>query len=191
MGERRRLFVAVEVPSAVSEAVVDATAPLRAGATELRWTRPEQQHLTLAFLGHVPVAVVPQLEAALAAAAAPVPPFSLALDGTAGTFGGRVLWARLAPAPELDELAERVRANLAGVDGLPASARDDRPFHAHLTLARPRERRGRLPRGLAGRYEGPRATWRVDRLVLMRSDLRRGGARYAVESAWELTGEGG
>jgi RNA 2',3'-cyclic 3'-phosphodiesterase len=178
---RLRLFVAVEIPQGVRRAVDAAATPLQRRASDAKWTSPAQWHLTLAFLGWVDADRLAAGERACAAAAAGVAPFELKLDGIAGTFGGRVLWAGLEDAPGLEALALHVREELAAA-GFEV---EERPFRAHLTLARAR-RGGRLPRGLAEEYQGPTARWTVDRLVLMRSRLQRGGARYSIEAAWRL-----
>ncbi|PWS40443.1 RNA 2',3'-cyclic phosphodiesterase, partial [Streptomyces sp. ZEA17I] len=90
----QRLFAAVlPPPSAVAE-LRTAVAPLRAlpGARDLRWTRPEDWHVTLAFYGEVPDEDVrPELEARLGRAAHRTEPFRLRVHG-AGHFGGRALW---------------------------------------------------------------------------------------------------
>jgi 2'-5' RNA ligase len=48
-----RLFIALVPPAGAVEELVAATAELRAQAPGVRWVRPEQCHLTLAFLGEV------------------------------------------------------------------------------------------------------------------------------------------
>ena len=46
-----RLFVAVTPPPEALDELRSATADMRSARSELRWTRPDQWHLTLAFLG--------------------------------------------------------------------------------------------------------------------------------------------
>ncbi|TGZ09055.1 hypothetical protein E5Z02_17350, partial [Streptomyces rhizosphaericola] len=91
----QRLFAAIlPPPSAVAE-LRAAVAPLRtlSGARDLRWTRPEDWHVTLAFYGEVPDEDVrPELEARLGRAAHRTEPIRLRVHG-AGHFGGRALWA--------------------------------------------------------------------------------------------------
>jgi 2'-5' RNA ligase len=171
-----RLFVAVEVPASVREAVAEAVAPLRSAAPRLRWVAPERYHLTVAFLGAVDQFRLPALHGALAQAAAGVAPFDLALDGSLGTFGRRVLWAGLAASPALADLAARVRPAVAAVVPLPDA---DRAFSAHLTLARA----GREPvrPGVVADCRLPPMGWTVDRVVLLQS---AGG--YSVVTAVAL-----
>lgn len=173
---RLRLFVAVTVPEGIRATVDEAVAPLRAEAPELRWTAAEGWHLTVWFLGGVEPDRVQDVEAGVARVAATGHPFTLRLSGTAGTFSS-VLWAGIEPAPMLEELAR----------GLATWFGDEmeRPFHAHLTLARTDGARRPL-KELAERYEGPTAPWTVRHLALMRSRLAVGGSRYEVCNEWPL-----
>lgn len=179
--DRLRLFVAVEIPQRVRKAVDAAAAPLQRKAPDAKWTDPAHWHLTLAFLGWVEADRQSAVERACAAAAPDAGPFELALDRSAGMFGRRVLWVGLEGAGELAALASALRAALAGA----GFETDDRPFRAHLTLARARKG-AQLPRGLDEAYRGPASRWTVDRFVLMRSRLQRAGAQYSVEAAWRL-----
>ena len=171
-----RLFVAVEVPASVRSAVAASVEPLREALPRLRWVDPAKYHLTVVFLGSVEEPLVGAVAGAVASACGGVAPFELSLSGEIGTFGRRVLWAGLAPAPELSALAGSVSAALREVVSLPD---DDRPYSAHLTLARA----GREPvRGAALREaQLPALSWTVERVVLMRS---AGG--YTVEQAYPL-----
>lgn len=129
-----RLFVAVTPPAAVLRAV--ASLPRREVAG-VRWTTPDEWHITLRFLGEVgdPATVVAALDGA------DLPPASAALGPRVTTLGRGVL---VVPVAGLDALAAAVVAATADV-GLPP---DPRPFRGHLTLAR--ARRGASLRGLAG-----------------------------------------
>ena len=169
-----RLFVAVEVPGSVQAAVAVATAGLRAAEPRLRWVDPAKYHLTVAFLGAVDEGLVDDIAAAVARACVDVSAFDLRLDGTVGTFGRRVLWAGLERSEQLVALAAAVQSSLAPVVALPDA---DRPYSAHLTLARS----GRSPvrRDAVADVALPRLSWRVERAVLMRS---AGG--YSVQRAF-------
>ena len=172
-----RLFVAVEVPADVRAAVDAAVAPLRTAAPKLRWVAPERYHLTLVFLGAVDEALLPGVSAGMQAGCAGAAGFTLALDGTVGTFGRRVLWAGVAPSPELTTLAGRVTAALRSVVGL---ADEQREFSAHLTLARAKREpvRSRLVKGVSV----PALSWPVGRVVLLRS---AGGYEVVAEAVLE------
>ena len=127
-----RLFVALTPPGEVVDELSTCTVSLRELAPDLRWTRPEQWHVTLAFLGEVSDNVVDELARRLNRAAARHPPLALALGG-GGRFGHQVLWTRVqGDLDGLRRLAGSVRA-AARRSGLPG---EQRPYRPHLTLAR-------------------------------------------------------
>src|ERR1039457_124364 len=68
--ERFRLFIAVAIPEEVKAKIEAAQAELRRAlpGPGVRWTRREQFHLTLKFLGDVDAARVQPLEEAIRAA---------------------------------------------------------------------------------------------------------------------------
>ena len=65
-----RLFIAMPIPAVVRAEIAVVQDALRRGltATGVKWTRPDQFHLTLRFLGDVEEARVPELMAALRSA---------------------------------------------------------------------------------------------------------------------------
>jgi 2'-5' RNA ligase len=130
-GVALRLFVAIEPPEAVRQALQQ----LQRGAG-VRWIAPEQLHLTLLFLENVPAEFLEPLCRALTTIS--LPAFDLALAGL-GCFPSprapRVLWAGLERQPRLDELATAIR-QAATAGALPV---EERPFTPHLTLGRVRE----------------------------------------------------
>jgi RNA 2',3'-cyclic 3'-phosphodiesterase len=181
-----RLFVALTPPAEVAQELRSATERLRAEHPALRWTLPEQWHLTLAFLGEVDDRARADLAGRLARAATRAAPLSLALGG-AGRFGDRVLWTRVSgDTAALRRLACSVRA-AAGRAGLRV---EDRPYRPHLTLARSGgdvDLRG-LVSALAD-FSG--SSWTAERLHLVRSRLGAGPdrrSRYELLCSWPLGG---
>ncbi|WP_189550297.1 RNA 2',3'-cyclic phosphodiesterase [Streptomyces lavendofoliae] len=187
-----RLFAAV-LPSraAVDElaAEVDLLRTLP-GAGDLRWTGRAGWHFTLAFMGDVDEALVPDLSTRLARAAHRTGPFGLRLHG-GGRFGRRVLWAGAAGGlDEMRLLADRADA-AARRAGVPMD--EHRRYQAHLTVARGRTDAVDL-RPFVERlrdFEGSR--WDVAELALVRSNLPGGGAagrgpRYETVGSWPLGG---
>jgi RNA 2',3'-cyclic 3'-phosphodiesterase len=178
MEERWRCFAAVPLGEELRAYLRRAVDELRAAAPDaaqgLRWTEPDGWHLTLAFLGSVSPEAVEAFGRAVESVAAERAPFEVSTGGLGGfpsRHRVRVLWYGLADhSPELSELARATRLAL-GVD-------DGSPFRAHLTLARARAQRGiALPETI---WQMPLPSGRiaVDQLVLYRSHLGRGPARY-------------
>jgi RNA 2',3'-cyclic 3'-phosphodiesterase len=172
-------------PETVDE-LRSATAAARSAYPQLRWTRPDQWHLTLAFLGEVGDAARADLTARLGRTAARHQPMRLALHG-AGRFGDRVLWTRVTgDVVALRGLAASVRAaaRRAGVDV------EERPYRAHLTLARGHDGTDLRPLvdALADFAGGE---WTAGELHLVRSHLGAGPgrtSRYEPLESWPLTG---
>lgn len=177
-----RLFVAVEVPPEVTAAAAAATAELRARYPRARWAPPENQHVTMKFLGQTWPRLEGWVRERVAEAATALEPFEVRLDGL-GAFRSprqaRVLWAGLRDQPEgaLAGVAAAVDAALAA-----EFAPERRAFSAHLTLARSDPPLVLEPADLE-RPVVPVA-WRVERLVLFRSHLRRPAPRYELLQAF-------
>ncbi|WP_459182271.1 RNA 2',3'-cyclic phosphodiesterase [Streptomyces sp.] len=162
-----RLFVAVVPPEDALRELEQAARGLRGlpGADELRWTERAGWHLTLAFLGEVPEALLPELGERLDRAARRHEPYDLGLAG-AGRFGDRTLWAGLTGG-DLRRLAGSAGA-AARKAGVEITA--EHGFHAHLTLARQRPH-GRIPlRPFADELSDFAGTpWTADAITLVRS----------------------
>lgn len=130
-----RLFVAVIPPRPVVLELRAALTTLPHGDPQLRWSRPETWHVTLAFLGEVPEDGLADLKDRLGRAAARNTPMELALAG-GGHFGGRTLWTGVqGERDRLGRLAESVNS----VARRCHIKVDERPFRPHLTLARVRD----------------------------------------------------
>ena len=190
----RRLFIAVPLDAAAAEAVtgiVDAVRaqPLPAGDRDVRWVRLDGLHLTLRFLGPTTDARIDPATAAMRGVAASTPPATGRFTGT-GVFppGGRprTLWIGMDDgAMTLDTLARDLNAALESA-GWP---RDDRPFRAHLTLARSDGiAAGSLVAGRLAAALGDRSIpFAIDRLVLYESVTGGGAARYVPVTEAPLT----
>lgn len=164
-----RLFVAVWPPPRVAATLASLERPQ---LDAVRWTTPEQWHVTLAFLGNVALSRIDEVESALRAATARA---AGPAEAHLGPSTRRVRRSILCvPVEGLDEVAGDLRRALRPV--LP-EARLDEPFRGHLTLARARGRHP-VPAELA---EVPlEARWPVREVDLVRSELGRSGARYTT-----------
>ncbi len=144
----------------------------------MRWLEPGTWHLTLLFLGAVPVAQVPELVRLVDDAAGRCPRFGLSVRGG----GGRVRGSDGVGWLNVHDGAEQVAANAEFlVAHCPLLVSDAAPPKrtpsAHLTVAR------RLDRAtldaLTDQRDGPlAASWSVEQMALLRSHLGSGGAHY-------------
>ena len=186
-----RLFVALPLPETSKRELLGGIRGL-SSRVNLIPSREPYLHVTLAFLGNVAEPRVVELITRIKESCEGTGSFRLRAEGL-GTFGRNVLWVGLRGSgePRLRELAIRVRAATRRFAERP----DERPFSPHITLAR----RGEWPN--ASRFAGPEfarllqehertvfTQWRVDRVVLYRSELQPKGAMYTPLAEFPLSG---
>jgi 2'-5' RNA ligase len=174
-----RLFTALEIPR---DAALSLSL-LRGGLHGARWVERENYHITLRFIGDIEGHLADEIAHALDRVRRPA--FALALAGV-GAFGGKkphLVWAGVAPSPELNALQaelERICRRL----GLPP---DPRKFAPHVTLARLKNASPLdVASYLSARGNFSTLPFRVNRFVLMSSRDSFGGGPYLVEEAWPL-----
>jgi RNA 2',3'-cyclic 3'-phosphodiesterase len=187
-----RTFVAIELPAPVLEALAGVQQAL--ARLPLRLAGPAGLHLTLAFIGEIPAARVPEVVAAVQQGCAGVAPFALRAEGL-GMFPNarapRVIWAGVQGDPAamtaLTGMRERIVQQLTAL-GLQI----DRRFDPHLTLARVGDRVSPADRAQIGATAQALpplqpVTFTITRVAIMRSDLRPGGAMYTPLALVALT----
>ena len=137
---------------------------LRLRAPIANYTRPENLHLKVLFIGETDnVAAIRKMIAMRFSK-----PFDITFD-RAGTFGHGLYWIGISDAPELDALAAEF-AEDAETAGLPFDAK--KRCTPHITIAREA-----VPASRPNLDFEP-FTMRVDRLSLMKSERVRGVLTY-------------
>ena len=177
-----RLFVSLRLP----EPCQDAVATLMETADGVRWTRPEQLHLTLRFLGDVLDDQAQQMVEALSRVK--VQSFVLPLEGV-GVFPPkgpkRILWVGLGSAhTRLFQLRQQVDDAL-----LSAGWRGDlRSFEPHITVGRILTApRGWIDGWLKKHAEFSGPAFRVSSFQLMSSELGPTGPVHRVHTDFPLS----
>jgi len=168
-----RLFVAVWPPADLVAALAGLDRPERSG---VRWTTPDQWHVTLRFLGSMQDAEDGKRALTrVAPVAGPDEPVAVA-GPTVVRLGPSILCV---PVAGLEDLAAAVVAATAGLGEPPP----ERSFRGHVTLAR--AKRGVDVRALAGQSFS--AEWPVSEVTLVASETRPSGARYRVVAGYGIT----
>ena len=129
-----RLFVAINLTPDVREQLFDATAPLREAAPWVRWTRAEQLHITVRFIGEQPDDMIPKFAESIDRAVVSTPAMRLELRevGAFPTFRrARIVWFGAAYDPKLELLHHDVETAVMSL-GLEAEGRAFRP---HVMLS--------------------------------------------------------
>ena len=183
--ERLRLFLALPVPSEIKAGLSTAQNELRRllppGAAS--WTRAENMHLTLRFLGDVDDQRVETLIANVTAAMSGFGALPVAAERL-GVFPDlrypRVVWAWV--HDEADRLAELQRRVATATNEFTCEHAEEK-FTGHITLARIKQIKrpqaeviSSFLRSAANRQFG---VWTMDHLELIRSELSPKGSRYS------------
>lgn len=180
----QRLFVAVEIPPEVCDHLAERLASVRRELPGWRWSDPSRWHLTVAFLGDVAPAALPELSRRLGRAAARHGSFELGL-GRLGAFSrparARVLWIGVATGREP---LVRLAASVSAAARRSKIAMEDRAYRPHLTLGRrtsPVDVRDQVALGA----ELSTPTWGVSSFTLVESHLGP-QVRHDVVERFEL-----
>jgi len=136
-----RSFIAIELPTGVRAELTSLEENFKARRHPfVKWVNPESMHLTLKFLGDVAVDSMPQIVEAMSGVARSHSTFKLQVAGT-GAFPNwqrpQVVWVGVdGELGRLNSLQKGLESALSPLGFPPES----RPFSAHLTLGRLRDR---------------------------------------------------
>jgi 2'-5' RNA ligase len=189
--ETIRAFLALDPPPEVLRKIADIQGMLRMNIQgALKWVRPEGIHLTLKFFGAIAAKAVSAVSEVVAGQAAGARPFNLEAKGL-GVFPDtrrpRVLW--LGIGGEVERLSALQQAIDQGLEacGYP---REQRPFRAHLTLARIKSPQGLggLDGVLAAKGSESAGKFTATGLTLFKSDLTPKGAIYTTLDHFRFQG---
>ncbi len=189
-----RLFIAVAVPLDVRKEIERAQGQLRRSAPPgaIRWTRPEQFHVTLKFLGEVPSALVAALEQSVSKVCSNCPAMQLSAS-CIGFFPSaqrpRVIWA--GAGDNRRRLAELYRQMDEAVRPIAPAGKPER-FAGHITLGRFKPGRHTAIEKLLERATTLRdrqfGDWLAGEVEIVRSELTSAGAMHTPLASFPLAG---
>ncbi len=185
-----RLFVAVPVPEYVQKALSMLLKEAFPFPVEASWSKPEQLHITLKFLGQIDEKRLEEIQESLAGVAQQASRFELHLSGL-GVFPPqgkpKTLWAGIDQGIKpLRELASQIAAILVPF-GFPM---EERVYTPHITLARLRNQSNMdiLHVPLVKYKNTFIGSLHVSSFLLLNSRLTSSGAEYTVIEAFDLKG---
>ena len=189
----KRLFIALDLAIPVVEKLglyQQELQQLLADYDDVRvkWTAPENIHLTIKFLGDTEDALVPMLRETLDELATPLFPFEVEAKGT-GFFPNpskpRIIWSGFdeQSTEVLSLLQQAVERDLAEL----GFAEESRRFRPHVTLGRVKSRAKPDFTGLSDRIDGGSfGQSYIKDFILYESDLTQRGPRYTVIERFAL-----
>lgn len=185
-----RSFLAIELPSAIAKGIKRVQDDLKQSHADVRWIEPRRIHLTLKFFGNIDEEACGGIMDTVGKAVSEVKPFTLSIKGL-GAFprwkNPRVVWLGVEDGGGVVKPLQRmIEECLQGI-GYPREARDFKP---HLTLGRVRSGKGKseLLKRMEDSLHINLGEFRVERLVLFKSDLRPSGPIYTELRALKLGG---
>lgn len=142
----KRLFIALDLAIPVVEQLVVFQEEIQEMLADqddvrVRWTSPENIHLTMKFLGDTEEALVPMLRETLGVLVKPLFPFEVEAKGI-GVFPSakkpRIIWSGFDEQSEevLSLLQQALERDLEEL----GFEKEDRPFRPHVTLGRVKSR---------------------------------------------------
>lgn len=179
----KRLFVAIDLPDTTRELLANLDPHIRG----VRWTDPDQMHLTLGFFGDAREDIELKLREKLCATEFGA--FFLPVNGV-GSFSSRgapkIIWIGVGKAhPHLFQIHKRVQeaALAAGIEP------ELRPWHPHITLAHCRDVSAQtLRKFLQSNAEFDAGMIRVDAFHLYSSKLTPAGPIHTLELSVHCSG---
>ena len=186
-----RSFLAFELPLEVEAVVTRVSDELKQSSLDAKWVKPGNIHLTVVFMGDIETDEIPAIKEEVGKVCLTYGAFDISLKGLCcfpHTRKPRVIWVGLDGDLERmslfrDALQERI---------IPFGIKEEkRRFKPHLTLGRFRKpkRTSSEELELLSRYgDVTSSAHSLTELVLFRSELKPGGARYTRLGVWPLSG---
>ncbi len=190
--EKFRLFIAIPIPEPVRDEIIRVRQELQMPALRgaVRWTRPDQFHLTLRFLGDVPVAGLEQLKESVNVVCISARPLQLRAEGI-GFFPNphspRVVWVGIFDqAGLLVDLQKQIETAVRPFAAEPGAEN----FAGHVTLGRLKNLKPPDTRKLAALAQTVKdrtfGKWTAHEIEIIRSELSPAGARHTSLAAFWL-----
>ena len=173
-----RLFVAIDVPDEARNAVAAMSQPVEA----FHWTKRDQLHLTLQFLGDTEPDLLPVLKSTLAAISAEKFILSqMQLDVFPSIRKPRVVVIRFSPCDALVRLQQAVHSGIVS-----SGIRVDNRFKPHVTIARLRDAKAGTVRNYLKAAVCPTLEMEIGEFHLYESHLGPKGARHEKLRSYKL-----
>ena len=190
--EKLRLFVAIPMPETVRNEIIRFQHELQGlvPSDAIRWTKPEQFHLTLRFLGDVPAERVAALQEAIHAVCRDSPALCLRVQGI-GFFRSaqspRVIWIGVSDDEgRLVDLQKRIETTIQSF----SPEKGTEKFAGHVTIGRVKILKRPEIGNLAAHAEAVKdrlfGEWTANKVELIRSELSPNGANHTVLAAFHL-----
>ncbi|MBN2745323.1 MAG: RNA 2',3'-cyclic phosphodiesterase [Bacteroidales bacterium] len=183
----KRLFIAIDLSDVPEIVLLQNSLKNKLGGSTIYWTKPENQHITLKFLGNTALETIPSIEQILNNITQDVIEFTLH-SNSLGIFGSsykpRIIWLSFEDNKTLGQLAQAIHQEL-----IPLGYEVDRQnFVPHLTLGRIRKIDSkRYFQQVIEDLRFPKIQEiTIDKIYLYESILKKSGAEYQIIEEFSL-----
>ncbi|MPN30953.1 RNA 2',3'-cyclic phosphodiesterase [bioreactor metagenome] len=168
-----RLFIAIDLDEEIKESLYGCLQRLKTYTVKGSFTRRENFHLTLIFLGEIDLPRISIIKSAMERAAQP--PFALSIQdiGMFQGIGGDICWIGVPKNRELSALYHRLTSELSVRDFVV----EKREYKPHLTLGRQMMFKENFDKETFSRTI-PSMNMRVRKISLMKSERIEGKLTY-------------
>lgn len=188
---KKRIFISIGIPESAKNKLASFTEEINNSFTyfnefcPIKWTRKDNLHVTLFFLGEVEIDEIPSIFETVEEIASRNETFVMNINNISygpNEKNPKMVWAKGEKSNELTVLQQDLEKNLLNI------REPDNGFAPHITL-------GRITQWEFKRIdleERPEVnkdidiTFTVDSIDIMESELKKGGARYTVLKSFGL-----
>ena len=172
-----RAFLAIALKQEIKNRLADLQSELRAKVDNVRWSNPENLHLTLHFFGDTSQENLEKIKASMLSVKRNLRPFKVSIRGLGGFPGlqrSRVVWLGLEPQAKLIRLHREIQYALQEVGLSP----DTRLYSPHLTIGRARRASVDLSKVAVTLNDTTLGDLEINQITLYESRLKTGGAEH-------------
>ena len=185
---KHRIFIAINLPENIKKQLSDYQS--RWPELPCRWTKKENLHITLAFLGYLNDEELVEICKITKEVASRHEPFLITLNKI--IYGPphntpRMIWAEGEKSEKLGKLQKDLENSLSGLSS-ELEEEQGRDYTLHITLGRLRQWEFRQiePEERPEVNEEINLSFEVGSIEVMESELKRGGPEYAVLESMKL-----
>lgn len=172
---KKRLFLAIEIPSKIKQKISDLQEELKAAGVEASWTNPKNIHLTLFFFGDTDYTLIPEIcESLLKIDLKSIQIACSNLSGFPDLERPHTLWIGIKENKDLSLLQEKILKILQEAN---INFDNSKEFKPHLTFAR-FKKVGNIKEILGKIPDKDFPCFSVKELVLFESELSNEGPIY-------------
>ncbi|BFT94666.1 MAG: RNA 2',3'-cyclic phosphodiesterase [Minisyncoccus archaeiphilus] len=186
---KKKIFIAINIPgkakNKMGEYQEKITGQFNSSGHDcpIKWTKKDNLHITLLFLGLVDDMEIPELFGIVEEAVSQVEVFDISIDnlsyGPIGVTSPKMIWANIGKNDELIDLQNRIQRAVLD-EGY--SAETDKKFTPHMTLGRLVQWQFRKiePEEVPQVDDGVGLGVTVKSIEIMESFAGRGGSEYCI-----------